>query len=142
MKVVSNFCKFSSKFRTKQAQKGFWPLSAMFVIQSRFEVFHFQVFRLNNIQKYFRVYFYCTVKFLAFLDNGRIYIFVLQNSWNFQTMVGSNLLLFFWNFFFGILGKFLGNFWGNFNFWSQQTVYIVKVSWLFTLLKSADCLHF
>ena len=31
----------------KQARKGFRPLSVIFVIQNQFEVFHFQVPRLN-----------------------------------------------------------------------------------------------
>jgi hypothetical protein len=39
----------------KQARKGFRPLSAIFVIQNQFEVFYFQVLRLNCISNKLRI---------------------------------------------------------------------------------------
>ena len=63
-------------------------------------------------------------------------LFVLQNSWHFQMTEEYGRIYFLWIFLdffwnsFGILWKFFGNLFS-----------IFKVSELFTLLKSADCLH-
>ena len=73
---------------------------------------------------------------------------VLQNSWHFWTIVGSISFLLQnschsfrkWRHMVGsiLFGIFL-EFFGNFQ--SSKSVYNVKVSWIFTLLKSSDVLH-
>ena len=57
-----------------------------------------------------------------------------------RNLVGFILFVFFWNFT-KILLEFFGNSLRIFNLQGQRIIYIIKVSWLYTLLWSADILH-
>ena len=97
--------------------------SILFVLQNSW---HFW-----TVEEYLRIYFICTAKFLKILGRGGILgsiLFVLPNSWHFQTVVRS--------ISFGFFGNLLECFWNYFGILLEFSIF--KVSWLFTLLKSAD----
>ena len=92
------------------------------------------------------IYLICTAKFLTFLDGGGILDLFFLTLKYLTFLVSGGILDVFWLYCiipdssgcwrnFGSILFVLQNPW---HFW----IYTLKISWLFTFSKSADCLHF